>query len=115
MLGRDRLHGPEIGVEGARMQLVQRHQALSDDDILARRELVSRAEDVYEEEQVVGGAIADDSSVGARERSFTCIWYDGRVELRGDEVLTAAQQERGNGSRVGNRGGGGRDGGNHDG
>ena len=107
MIGGDGLHGREIRVEGGPSELLQRHQALAEDHVFAGGKFKGRPEDIHQEVEVVRGAIAHDASVGADVGAFALIRSDGGVELRADEVLSSAQQQRGDGRGVGVRGGGG--------
>ncbi len=115
MIGGDGLHGLEIRVECGPSELLQRHQALAEDYVFGGGEFEGRAEDVHQEVKIVGRAIAHDTGVGADVGAFALIRGDGRVELRADEVLSAAQEQRGDGRSVGVRGGGGGFRGGHDG
>jgi len=55
---RDCLHGREIREEGGPGELFQRHQALAEDHVFTGGELEGGAEDIHQEVQVVGRAIA---------------------------------------------------------
>jgi len=107
VIGGDGLHGLEIGEEGGPSELLERHQALAEDHVFTSGELEGRPEDIHQEVEIVGRAIAHDAGVGADVGAFALIRGDGGVELRADEVLAAAQQQRDDGRRVGVRGGGG--------
>ncbi len=107
MIGGDGLHGREIREEGGPGELFQRHEALAEDHVFAGGEFEGGAEDIHQEVQIVGRAIAHDAGVGADVGAFALIRSDGGVELRADEVLSSAQQQRGDGRGVGVRGGGG--------
>ncbi len=107
MIGGDGLHGLEIRVEGGPSELLQRHQALAEDCVFAGGEFKGRPEDIHQEVKIVGRTIAHDAGVVADVGAFALIRSDGRVELRADEVLAAAEEQRGDGGRVGVRGGGG--------
>ncbi len=65
MIGGDGLYGREIREEGGPSELLQRHEALSEDHVFSGGELEGRAEDIHHEVKVVQGAITHDAGVGA--------------------------------------------------
>ena len=109
------LHGGEVREEGRVEQIFEAHHAMADHGALRCFEVLGHAEDIYLEEAVVRGASAHDPGEVYGDRRLARLRRDALIDLRGDEVLTPAQHERGAGVRVGDRGGGGRGRGNHDG
>ena len=88
---------------------------MADNDVLGGVEFLGGAEDLDEEVATIRGAAADCPRVVERDRKVARFCLHGFIHSRQHEVLAAAQHERGEGSRVGDQGGGGRDGWNHEG
>ena len=107
------LHGGEIGEERRLHEVFQPDDALPDGDFLRRSEFFGGAKNVDKEEPMVWGAVTHYSGIVERDRGVARFREQRFVEARSDEVLSAAQHERGDGVRVGDRGGGGRFRGEH--
>lgn len=109
------LHGRVVGEEGRVEQVFEAHDAMPDHGALRGLEVLGHAEDIHLEQAAVWGASAHDAGEVHGEGRLAHLRSDALVDLRGDEVLAAAQHERGDSVRVSDQGGGGRDGGNHEG
>lgn len=107
------LHGGEVGEEGRLHEVLKANQALAYGDFFRRGEFLGGAEDVDEEVSMVRGAIAHHPGIVEGNRGVAGLRKQGFVDARRDEVLTTAQQQRGDGRRIGVRGGGGRFRGGH--
>ena len=103
------LEGLEAGEEGGLGQFLEAHDAAAHDLRLGAVEILRLTVDVHEQEPAVRTAVTDDADVIEGEGGFAFLRGERLVDLRGEEVLAAAQQQVGHhrGVRRGDRGGGG--------
>ena len=82
----------EAREEGGLGQFLEAHDARTHDLRLGAVELLGLSVDVHEQEPAVRAAITDDADVIEGEGDFAFLRGERLVDLRGEEVLAAAQQ-----------------------